>query len=226
MAQRATTKAKPADPPGVRALQVEMMEIGKIRPYPGNPRKANDAVAKVRASLEKYGFQQPIVVDRDMVIIAGHTRHQAALAMGMPLVPVTIATNLTEAQAKAYRIEDNRSGAEAEFDLSLLQIEMADLAVDGIDLASLGFNVGELDKLAEPVDQGSDGDDEDEPGTGRRRQGNNGLGNKVISYSLIFETEAQQAVWFDFLRELKRTMPELETIGARLTRFLNEQALV
>jgi ParB-like chromosome segregation protein Spo0J len=189
-------------------MRVRLVPIDAVHRYPGNPRRPRDAVAKVKASLREFGFQQPIVVDRNMVIIVGHTRHEAAGELGMEKVPVVVAADLTETQAKAYRIADNRTGAEAEFDLDKLRVEMSDLASDHVDLATLGFDVAELETLLAPPKQAN----------GR----NPGLGTPIISYSLVFENEQEQATWFDFLRYLKREMPQEETIAARLTRFLTD----
>jgi len=80
-----------------------------ITPYEKNPRDNAGAIAAVAQSIEDFGFNQPIVVDKDKVIIVGHTRHAAALLLGLRKVPVLIADHLTKAQAKAYRIADNRT---------------------------------------------------------------------------------------------------------------------
>lgn len=191
-------------------MKVREVPISKVVPYPGNPRIAGAAVAKVKASLQEFGFQQPIVVDGKWVIIAGHTRHAAALDLGMERVPVVVADGLSEAQARAYRIADNRTGAEAAFDPELLRVELADLAGTPLDLATLGFDVAELDTLLSA------------PEPEQRRARAAGLGTPVISYGLVFDDEGQQAVWFDFLRDLKGAMPQEETIAARLTRYLRE----
>ena len=89
-----------------RTFDVELRPIDAIRPYPGNPRVNDDAVDAVAASLKEFGFRQPIVIDAEGVIIAGHTRWKAARKLGLARVPVHVATDLTPEQAKAYRIED------------------------------------------------------------------------------------------------------------------------
>jgi len=131
-------------------MQTENFPLDKIIPYARNPRKNEAAIAKVAASLKEYGWQQPIVVDPEMVVIAGHTRLEAARSLGMTDAPVHIATNLSPAQAKAYRIADNRSGQEAEWDFDMLAIELKDLDDDGFDLALTFFDDDELAKLMEP----------------------------------------------------------------------------
>ena len=116
-------------------MHVEIRDIQSIIPYARNPRKNDDAIEKVAASIKEFGWRQPIVVDSDGVIIAGHTRYQAAKRLGMAEVPAHIAEGLTDAQIKAYRLADNRSGQEAEWDLDLLGIELSELSDLDIDLS-------------------------------------------------------------------------------------------
>lgn len=128
-------------------MKIEMVETDRIVPYARNPRKNTAAVDKVAASLREFGFRQPIVVDSDMTVIAGHTRLLAAKKLGLIEVPVHIAEGLTETQIKAYRIADNRIGAEASWDADLLKLEMTDLHNFGMDVALTGFDAGELEKI-------------------------------------------------------------------------------
>lgn len=125
-------------------MNIIQVSIQSITPYARNPRKNAGAVAKVKSSLKEYGWQQPIVVDADRVILAGHTRYQAALELGMMEVPVHVAEGLTPAQAKAYRIMDNRSHEQAEWDMDLLALEMEDLKGMEFDLELTGFGDDEL----------------------------------------------------------------------------------
>lgn len=128
-------------------MQVELIEIGRVVPYARNPRRNENAISKVAASIKEYGFRQPIVVDEEMVIIAGHTRLQAAQQLGLKKVPVHIATGLTKAQAKAYRLADNRTHEEAEWDDELLAIELGELDELGFSLDLTGFDAVELEEL-------------------------------------------------------------------------------
>src|ERR1700681_2910459 len=105
-------------------MKIETVSIEKLVPYFRNPRDNKHAVAKLVGGLKEFGWQQPIVVDKDMVIIAGHTRLLAAQQLGIKEVPVHIAEGLTPAQVKAYRIADNRTHEEAEWDDELLAIEI------------------------------------------------------------------------------------------------------
>ena len=106
-------------------MQVKEVDIKKIIPYHNNPRK-NQAVNKVASSISEYGFQQPIVVDKNMVIIVGHTRLLASKKLGLKKVPIAIA-NLSKSQAKAYRIADNRTNEDSTWDMDLLKGELSDL---------------------------------------------------------------------------------------------------
>jgi DNA modification methylase len=142
-------------------MKTEMVATKEIIPYARNPRKNEDAIAKVSASLKEYGWQQPIVVDAEMVIIAGHTRLEAAKRLKMEKVPIHIADKLTEAQVKAFRIADNRVSQEAEWDMDLLKIELGDLEGLEFDLSLTGFDDDELNALMiEAVEEGLTDDDE------------------------------------------------------------------
>lgn len=126
-------------------MKTELISIASITPYARNPRKNEGApVSKVKASLKEFGWQQPIVVDKEMVIVAGHTRYAAALELGMTEVPVHIADTLTPTQIKAYRIADNRTGQEATWDMELLNLEIQDLKELDFDLDLTGFDADEL----------------------------------------------------------------------------------
>jgi DNA modification methylase len=123
------------------------MAVATLVPYARNPRNNTAAIDAVKASIAEFGFRQPIVVDEKMVVIVGHTRLEAAKQLGLKTVPVHVAEGLTPAQAKAYRLMDNRSHENAEWDDELLRLEFGDLKLDDFDLALTGFVSDELDKL-------------------------------------------------------------------------------
>jgi len=131
----------------MQKFAVELRKIDDIRPYERNPRINDQAVDAVAASLAEFGFRQPIVVDADGVIIAGHTRWKAAKKLGLAKVPVHVATDLTPEQVRAYRIADNKSGELAEWDLEILPIELAELREGGFDMDLLSFDEEELASL-------------------------------------------------------------------------------
>lgn len=116
-------------------LKVVQKLVGDITPYEQNPRHNDEAVDAVAASIEAFGFQQPIVVDTDGVIIAGHTRYKAAKQLGLETVPVVVA-ELTEEEARAYRLADNKTGELATWDFDLLDIELDGI---GMDMSQFGF---------------------------------------------------------------------------------------
>ena len=126
-------------------MNIQEMEIAKIIPYINNPRK-NLNIDKVASSIKEFGFQQPIVIDEENIIIVGHTRFEAAKKLGLEKVPVTIA-KLSKNQAKAYRIADNRLNQDASWDTKLLNLEFNDLIGDNYNLDHLGFTNDELDNL-------------------------------------------------------------------------------
>ena len=132
-------------------MEIIIKGIDEIRPYENNPRLNDGAVGAVAESIREFGFQQPIVVDRDGVIIAGHTRYKAAKKLGLTEVPVVVAGNLTDEQVKAYRLADNKTGELAEWDFSALEEELA--GIGELDMSLFGFdNIEELQDV-EPIDQ-------------------------------------------------------------------------
>ena len=126
-------------------MNIQQIAIEKVIPYAKNPRK-NQAVEKVANSIKDFGFQQPIVVDKNMVVIVGHTRLLGAKKLGLTEVPIVIA-DLNEAKAKAYRIADNRVNEDSGWDNQLLQDELNKLLDFDIDLNITGFTNDELDNL-------------------------------------------------------------------------------
>ncbi len=146
------------------SLSVRMMPIGKIKPYAGNPRVNDAAVAAVAASIREFGWRQPIVVDKAGVIVAGHTRYKAAIELGLAKVPVHAAKDLTKAQIKAYRLADNQTNNLSDWDFGKLKVELGELGDMKFDLGLLGFG----DELAglmgvEPAEGNTDDDAVPEP---------------------------------------------------------------
>ena len=139
--------------------------VERLVPYARNPRNNAKAIDAVKASIAEFGFRQPIVVDENMVVIVGHTRLEAAKALGLMAVPVHVAEGLTPAQARAYRLMDNRSHENAEWDDELLKLEFGDLKLDGFDLDLTGFDADQLSELlaGEAVEGLTDPDDAPAP---------------------------------------------------------------
>ena len=135
-------------------MEIKSIETNKILPYINNPRK-NLNVDKVASSIKEFGFQQAIVIDKNNTIIVGHTRFEAAKKLGLKEVPVQIA-DLTETQAKAYRIADNRLNEDASWDTKLLNLDFNDLLSKEYNLDLLGFTNDEVDNLFLKTDEESD----------------------------------------------------------------------
>jgi DNA modification methylase len=131
-------------------MQIVNISLNDLQPYENNPRKNDQAVDKVAKSIKQFGFKVPLVVDKNNVIIAGHTRYKASKKLGLKEVPCIIADDLNENQIKAFRIADNRVGQEAEWDFDLLQEELEEL-IGSFDLSELGFESEELDFMQEEI---------------------------------------------------------------------------
>ena len=131
-------------------LAIVAMLPSAIFPYDKNPRNNDKAVDAVAASITQFGFRQPIVVDKDLVIVVGHTRWKAANKLGLTTVPVHIASELTPDLAKAYRIADNKVSELAEWNLDLLPFELGELKEMNFDVANLGFTPEQLVEILAP----------------------------------------------------------------------------
>ena len=138
--------------------KVTYMDVDSLIPYANNPRLNDNAVDAVAASIKEFGFKVPIVVDGENVIINGHTRLKAAHKLGLKQVPVIVADDLTPAQAKAFRLADNKTAELAQWDMGKLDIELDSIA--DIDLGDFGFDLN-LGSETHVVDSGvSTGDGE------------------------------------------------------------------
>lgn len=122
-------------------------------PYARNARThSKEQILQLRASLREFGFVNPVIVDKDLNIIAGHGRIMAAKEEGFKEVPCVFAERLTEAQKRAYIIADNRLALNAGWDAEMLSVEIADLQGVDFDISLLGFDDAELNKLLGDID--------------------------------------------------------------------------
>ena len=124
-------------------MQIQDTDISKIKPYENNPRDNDDAVEPTAKSIKQFGWQQPIVVDKHNVIVAGHTRYKAAKKLKLKEVPIIYAkhkdgTWLTDEEVNAYRLADNKTGELAEWDDDLLADDLGDIT--DIDMSDFGFD--------------------------------------------------------------------------------------
>jgi len=121
--------------------------VDKLTPYQRNPRRNEDAIKTVAKSLEKYGFNAPIILDPDYVICVGHTRFKAAQQLGLDTVPVLVVDDLTGDRFKGYNIADNQTGTISDWDIPNLWLELQELEAAGMPAADMGFTKEEIDKL-------------------------------------------------------------------------------
>ena len=129
-------------------MKIEEKKISTLKPYENNPRKNDAAVPAVKASIEAFGFDTPVIIDHDGVIITGHTRLKAAKQLGLETVPTITADDLTEEQVRAFRLADNKT-AESEIDEQILADELAEL--DDVNMEAFGF-IPEL-KITEQIEE-------------------------------------------------------------------------
>ena len=145
-------------------MEITELPLKDILPYARNPRKNKHATEKVASSIKEFGFRQPIVVDSEMVIVVGHTRFYAAKKLKLKTVPVHVASDLTPVKAKAYRIADNRTHDEAEWDEELLGLELGELKeMKFSDLTLTGFDAEQIEQYLNLESSGEGDNADDEP---------------------------------------------------------------
>lgn len=120
-------------------MEVKMVKIEDLKPYPNNPRFNDEAVEYVANSIKQFGFKVPMIIDKNNEIVAGHTRYKASLQLGLKEVPCIIADDLTDEQIKAFRLADNKVSEKSQWNYDLLDEELADI-VD-IDMSEFDFDV-------------------------------------------------------------------------------------
>lgn len=138
-------------------MKLQKLKLADIKPYENNPRKNDDAVNAVAESIRQCSYITPIIVDEDHVIIAGHTRYKALLAMNTEEAECLICDGLTEEQKKKYRFLDNKTGEKATWDLMKLEVELEGLDLEGFDFFGMAEDL--------PVDGGGSGPDKELTGT-------------------------------------------------------------
>lgn len=134
-------------------MEIKMRNVAEITPYENNPRHNEEAVEKVAASIREFGFNVPIIIDKNDVIVAGHTRLEAAKSLGMESVPTICADHLTDDQVRAFRLADNKVSEFSKWDLEKLEAELSQL---NFDMTDFGFD---FDMEIPDYDDGEDGED-------------------------------------------------------------------
>ncbi len=142
--------------------------IDELIPYANNPRHNDDAVFAVANSISQFGFKVPVVVDKENVIVCGHTRYKAAQKLGLKTIPCIIADDLTPEQINAFRLADNKTAELADWDMSKLEEELEGLAND-FDMEDFGFK--ELETLDEPSEIADDDFDDAPPEDPKAKRG-------------------------------------------------------
>ena len=136
-------------------MEIIEKRLAELTPYKNNPRKNDQAVDAVAASIKAFGFKVPVVIDKKGEIVCGHTRVKAAKKLKLESVPCVVADDLTEEEIKAFRLADNKVGELAEWDLPALALELADI---DLDMSDFGFN--SLEEEAPKETQEDDFDEE------------------------------------------------------------------
>lgn len=144
-----------------KKMEIITKQLKEIKPYEKNPRKNDEAVEFVMNSIKEFGFKVPIVIDKDGIIVAGHTRYKASKKLKLTEVPCIIADDLTEEQIKAYRLADNRVAEKSEWDIDLLSGELD--GIFDIDMAQFDFDLSENIEESEVVEDDFDGELPEEP---------------------------------------------------------------
>lgn len=192
------------EPNILEGLRPLLVPIGDLKPLPGNPRKGDvDAVAR---SYQTFGQRKPIVAKRDGTVIAGNHQLAAALQLGWSHIAVVYADD-DDATAKAYALADNRVGDLGTYDDDALAVLIRDLEGEDTLIAATGYGEDDVARLLARLD---------EPVA---PTGSKGLGEPVVSYTIIFDDDGQQTRWYEYVRWLRTNM-EGATVAERLDRHL------
>ena len=194
-------------------MEIKMMNVEDLIPYINNPRHNENAVDKVASSIKEFGFKVPIVVDKDKVVVTGHTRLLASKKLGLEQVPCVVADDLSKAQIKAFRLADNKVSEFSTWDMELLKVELEELEELNFEVSDLGFEFMSMDQLDIPTFD--DFDDEDEEEEEEEETSSEG----IIQYNIIFNNKEEQETWHEFIKFLRENY-EGETISERLTEYI------
>ena len=199
-------------------LKITYKAIDDLIPYARNSRTHSEAqIAQIAESIKEFGWTNPVLLDGDNGIIAGHGRVVAAQKLGMVQIPTIELSHLTDVQKQAYVIADNKLALNADWDENLLQLEIQNLKAVDFDLSLLGFSPYELinGKSINEQDQEEKEDDEQPADI-----------NFTIQYNIIFDHEEQQSDWYTFIKYLKDKYPDAETVAERIQLFLRANGYV
>lgn len=181
-----------------KEMNIILVPIEEIIPYKNNPRKNESAVPAVVESIREYGFRVPLLVDSEMVVIAGHTRLKAAKQIGLTELPCIVADDLTPAQVKAYRLMDNKAAEKSRWNEELLAQEFQSLMDEGFDLKKTAFEPFEIESITNGLfddEEGEEGPEGEDPGEPQPPEANAPATNAEDHFSVIFccRTDEEQA---------------------------------
>jgi ParB-like chromosome segregation protein Spo0J len=195
-------------------LKITYKNTVDLIPYARNARTHSEAqVGQIAASIKEFGFTQPVLLDGQNGIIAGHGRVLAALKLELEQVPTIELQHLSDTQKQAYIIADNKLALNSTWDDQLLALEVEDLKAVDFDLSLIGFHSFELPDLESDKPETEDAPEDDEL-------------NFTIQYNIIFDHEEQQNDWYTFVKYLKEQYPDAETVAERIQLFLRANGYV
>jgi hypothetical protein len=195
-------------------LKITYKKTTELIPYAKNARTHSEAqIGQIAASIKEFGFTQPVLLDGQNGIIAGHGRVLAALKLDLDQVPTIELQHLSATQKQAYIIADNKLALNSSWDDQLLALEVEELKAVDFDLSLIGFHSFELPELDGDKPETEDAPEDDEL-------------NFTIQYNIIFDHEEQQNDWYTFVKYLKEQYPEAETVAERLQLFLRGNGYV
>ncbi len=169
-------------------MTIEIKKIEELQPYQRNSRRHSpEQIAKIARSITEFGWTNPILLDRNGMVVAGHARLEAAKSLGMTEVPTIALEHLTPAQVRAYVIADNQLALDAAWDEEVLASELAALEIDDVDLSLTGFSDDEIDKLL--------GRDDDKPAPKSKE-----LPEGLFEIVVICASESEQEEVFERLQ--------------------------
>lgn len=142
-------------------MEIINKKTNEIKPYENNPRKNDEAIKYVAESIKQFGFKVPIVIDKNGVIVAGHTRYKASKKLGLEEVPCIVADDLNEEQIKAFRLADNKVAEKSEWNFDLLDEELEDIL--NLDMSDFGFELKLDEEEQEIIEDDFDIEPPEEP---------------------------------------------------------------
>lgn len=197
-----------------KSPSITSVSLEALIPYARNSRTHSDEqVAQIAASIKEFGWTNPVLIDADHGIIAGHGRVMAARKLGLDKVPCIVLSHLSDAQKKALIIADNKLALNAGWDTEMLSVEIDELRDLNFDINLLGFEQQELNDLIGTPNLPPETVDEKDL-------------NYTIQYNIVFDEEEQQEDWYGFVRFLKESLPDAETLGQRLQIFIRNNGYV